>query len=181
MTKELNLRQRLRASHVKRWHIVETLRPQTVAEHTFNVMVTAEEIVKVLNMNETIRNEVMQYALVHDIAEVVTGDIPTPVKQVLNSELCVVESHAIPLPEVRNTSKDIVKLADLLESIVFITMYGIGKHAQDVRQYLLYHTHRHLYDRFHPIDIEKLNPVTAMIHWNTEQDKENTLWEYPKL
>ncbi len=85
-------------SFVPRWSVVRLLRGQNVAEHQFYTAIYAiqimdlieAELTKVSNgvlhlpYSETLRREVICYALVHDLEESFVGDIPGPVKRVIS-------------------------------------------------------------------------------------------------
>src|SRR5690606_20843295 len=80
----LHLTDALRASDVVRWQIVRVLKGQSVAEHSFNVALIALELADRLKVD---RGEVLHYAILHDLPEVLTGDIPTPTKRVIGKDL----------------------------------------------------------------------------------------------
>lgn len=61
---------------VRRYHTVDVLRPQTVAEHVYGVLT----ILMVLGRHEMSPAMVIA-ALAHDAPESVTGDIPAPTKR----------------------------------------------------------------------------------------------------
>ena len=130
----MNLRQKLRASHVKRWHLVETIKPQTVAEHSFNVCLISEEICTVLQFPQELCDRVVEYAIHHDIPEVLYGDIPTPTKAYLNCDnLDYLSQLADPKSQTTvHLVSSVVKLADTVEAVMFLHMYGVGRHAQHV-------------------------------------------------
>ena len=68
----------MRAGHIKRWNIINTTRTQTLAEHMYNVAMITHHMCMELDMNP---NRMLTWALIHDIPEVVCGDIPTPTKR----------------------------------------------------------------------------------------------------
>lgn len=129
----LHLRQKLRASHVKRFHIVETTKQQNVSEHSFNVWVFAEAICDVDNFSEHTRRQVTEYALHHDLPEVILGDVPTPSKILVDMKRVEMDIEPKSLPP-NSVVRDIVKLADVMDAVVFLAMYGVGKHAALVRE-----------------------------------------------
>ena len=129
----LHLRQKLRASHVKRFHIVETTKQQNVAEHSYNVWVFAEAICDVLGAGTCLYAQVTEYALHHDLPEVILGDVPTPSKMLVDMKRIETDIEPKSSPP-NNTVRDIVKLADVMDAVVFLAMYGVGKHAALVRE-----------------------------------------------
>lgn len=65
--------------HIKRWGICPLIKEQSVAEHSYYVTMYALQITKILFPNEDERKmRIVEKALVHDISEIWTGDIPTP-------------------------------------------------------------------------------------------------------
>jgi 5'-deoxynucleotidase YfbR-like HD superfamily hydrolase len=72
----------MRASHVNRWQIVLTNRPQSLAEHSFNVAMLAQSIAFNCEVDFSTDQlyELMNWALLHDIIEIRTGDLATPFK-----------------------------------------------------------------------------------------------------
>lgn len=120
--------------HVKRWTLVGTVSESTVASHSFNVAVIALAIRK--RMYNTIhidKGMLSYYALMHDVDESETGDMPTPTKAAIRS--FGVEPNALfetqgqeaePPPEY----KIIIKLADLIENYIFICEQGVGARAR---------------------------------------------------
>lgn len=129
----MTLREKLRANTVKRWHIVDTSRQQSVAEHSFNMCLFVEEICKLCG-HEDLVHEAIQYTIHHDIPEVVTGDIPSSVKRYWGVD----DSEKAVLMDSLSVTKNpfitaIVKLADLLDAVLFLQLYGIDKHSQDIR------------------------------------------------
>jgi 5'-deoxynucleotidase len=73
----LTVYEQLRACHVKRWHIVQTSREQTLAEHSFAVAVIAGSLAAAMRWNGLLQDsgklKLLQWALAHDIIEVRTG------------------------------------------------------------------------------------------------------------
>lgn len=143
---KFTIEQKLRTGHVKRWQIVRVAREQTIAEHMYRVYQIGWEITNRMRLSIERSYSVMFWSLMHDLPEVVTGDIATPTKRAMR--------HAIPGEdplrhielslddEYRDTYTglkqqdplvlDVVKLADLMEAINFIKDEGIGTHAKEV-------------------------------------------------
>lgn len=141
----MNLKQVLRCSHVKRWGIVNVSRPQNLAEHSFNVCQIAGHLARAFNWTGLLHNgdalALAQWALNHDTIEVITGDIPTPFKSTLRElgvnlnaiERSENEAYGSLAASVAGTViEDIVKMADVMESIHFLKDHGVGQHASEV-------------------------------------------------
>lgn len=137
----IGLRQAAYAAEVKRWHIVQTLREQNIAEHQWLVAVIAAELAERSGIHAframNVRHDLVMHALNHDIDEVMTGDAPTPAKEtgLVWSHPAIPKSYAlyrwghdlVCLPE-QNLIVGVVKLADLIEAAVFI-----GNNAGSIR------------------------------------------------
>ena len=178
----MNLRQKLRTSHVKRWHIVETSKQQTVAEHSFNVCMIVEEMADLLNLSWHDRMLLIEGALHHDVPEVIFGDIPTPTKTaILDDEavknlekISVVADHrSICASKYHN---QLIKLADTLEAILFLAAHGVGRHAQKVKEVLTSDL------RVQTISLNTdtrrvLYPlIEQLLRWETDHDDGEDVW-----
>lgn len=142
---ELTIREKARATHVKRWQVVRVAKPQTLAEHSYLVVLLAEEIVKLIDVRLSTKERLAMYewGLYHDLVEVVTGDLNSLVKTRLRSKLGVnsvddIESGICDRYDglKKNTPpiiKAIVKCADLMEAISFLEVEGMGRHADSVQ------------------------------------------------
>lgn len=142
----LNLRDVYRASHVRRWHVVNVHRQQSLAEHMWLVAMTAYELAKRLGVQHPTRAPLsmdeLMYAMEHDLAEVRYGDIPTPGKRMLRAigaNLNTLEMQLTEKPmnydpngEISSLGLDVIKLADMFEGVFFIEENGYGRHAAAV-------------------------------------------------
>jgi len=145
-TSYLTINEKLRTAHVKRWQIVRVNREQTLAEHLYRVWLIADEIALQMGLDDDIRELIGKWALNHDIPEVLTGDICTPVKLAMreaiprNNPLRVIELELdlnykklyLNTKERHPIVLDIVKLADIIEAVDFLSVEAIGAHAQKV-------------------------------------------------
>ncbi len=137
---EMKLADKLRAQYVKRWSTVHLTHQQSLAEHSFNVTMIALEISLMVfgEYDEIFSDKVMRHALFHDLDEIVTGDIPTPTKQRLIAHAPGIKDllDTAPPPKATEHSKDairqIVKLADIIESAFHVKQHGDGIHARQV-------------------------------------------------
>lgn len=120
-TNKMMIQDLVRLSSVKRWHIVRTATQQSVAEHSFNVILLSIEmdIRTEYSMVPEDRLDLIELAMTHDMEEVYTGDIPSPQKgpREWSSKL---------------SAQSIVAVADLMEAYIFIKENKIGSHALKV-------------------------------------------------
>lgn len=148
MNIHLTARDVYRTSDVKRWGIVRTSREQTVAEHSYHVAMIACRICNLVGEDP---NRVLWTALTHDLPEVMTGDIATPLKDLLgeevNTRLKDLENkmtlYGVKMAPQDETIAQIVKLADLIEAAAFISEYGCGEYADTVRKKLVARVEAH--------------------------------------
>lgn len=133
-----------RASHIKRWHIINTATQQNLAEHQYNVATISLALRVKIRDNGTPPADFVLAALFHDAAEIRYGDIPTPGKQFIKSfvddpELFDSMDQGI-LPSIPfsnfgvidDLDEKIIKLADLIEAAWWIQENGAGAHAKIV-------------------------------------------------
>lgn len=113
---------------VPRWSIVRLTRPQSVLEHTALVAFYANEIADIINYDGP-RGPLLWEALCHDLPEVETGDLPSPVKKRLSTPQLLADYEA-DIMERRfghdnhtadNKMHKIIKCADLLEAVLKLT------------------------------------------------------------
>ena len=143
---KFTLEQKLRSGHVKRWQIVRVAREQTIAEHMYRVYQISVELARKVGLSPKEVADVASWALMHDLPEVVTGDIATPTKRAMRKavpdqdpvrhiELSLDteyrELYEL-LKEYNPLVLEVVKLADLLEAINFLMVEGMGKYAEEV-------------------------------------------------
>lgn len=64
------------AGAVKRYHVKRTHRIQTIAEHTFSMLMLIKQVCP------GTRKELYDAVLHHDLPELFTGDVPAPIKRV---------------------------------------------------------------------------------------------------
>ena len=120
--------------HVKRWNLVATTIESNVASHSFNVAMLAMAINnRMRNCGFTNEMEICYHAIMHDVDEAETGDMPTPTKTALKK--AGVDPNALyqtqgKVSKPDATVKQIVKLADLIENYTFISEYGAGTRAR---------------------------------------------------
>lgn len=134
----LSLSDIYRASDVTRWQIVKTMRSQSVAEHSYQVAMITARICGMLDYDREYTARAVWYALIHDIPEVLTGDIVSPVKKIISTNaleqfegsIRVLGSHVSEDANIRR----VVKLADMLEAVKFLTENATTDHGRRVLQ-----------------------------------------------
>ena len=68
---------------IKRWGLMRNAEPENVMEHSWEVAVIAHALALIRNeffMGQVDANAIATAALFHDASEVLTGDLPTPIK-----------------------------------------------------------------------------------------------------
>ncbi len=146
----------LALSHVPRWTVVDCSRTQTVADHTFRVIVILDELARRIGVTQLAVSDVW-HALIHDAAESRTGDVSGRFKEELavRGDWKKAEHRMSPwLSEdqgmERAATKGLLKLADLVETITFVKRYGVGPHAERVANricaQLYLHANKHGFD-----------------------------------
>lgn len=125
----------MRFGAVKRWHMIDTTRQQTLAEHSACVAAMAYGIAcktPFFGPPEVVAAR----ALFHDMAEVFTGDIPSHTKRHING-INTLEDMLLPPVWGTRGSPEIdllIKLCDISDGIRFIRLHGVditAVHARD--------------------------------------------------
>ncbi len=127
----------MRAQAVKRWHMIDTTRSQNLAEHSANVAMLA----MLISMTAPIEffdtyTYVGAVALMHDLPEAFTGDIPSHTKKLLHG-VDELEKTVTPKNftlERRTSTAMLIKMCDIADGIRFIRLHGVdmtAAHAQE--------------------------------------------------
>lgn len=127
----------MRIQAVKRWHMIDTTRTQNLAEHSANVAMLAMLIALTapIEFFDTY-TYVGAVALVHDLPEAFTGDIPSHTKKLLGGVDALeklVTPHSFIL-EARTSTVMLIKMCDIADGIRFIRLHGVdmtAAHAQE--------------------------------------------------
>ena len=111
-----------RLSVITRWVVVNTIKKQSVAEHCFNVERIAHNIARLWfgYSDAPTLYRISQIALHHDDDESITGDLPSPAKNVLSE--AYLDAHRDLWYNRDGPEHDVVKLADKMEAYWFLTM-----------------------------------------------------------
>ena len=116
-------------AHVHRWGILRKSRQQNVAEHSYFVAMYCIELVDSLGLRPFVQaDRLIQRALTHDLGEVWTGDIPSPVRRRIKNGLVELEylkmgevfPHFFGLVPEEPLAGKILKVADLLEACMYL-------------------------------------------------------------
>jgi hypothetical protein len=81
--------------------------------------------------------DAVMYALYHDVAEVLTGDVPSPMKKIMGEPFAEIEEEIMGNYNrwiATGRIKAVVKLADLAEAVKFLQQHKASSHADSVYQ-----------------------------------------------
>jgi 5'-deoxynucleotidase YfbR-like HD superfamily hydrolase len=144
MTNKVTFHEFMRAGHIQRWHVVNTVKQQSVAEHCYMVTVIAMELFqKVVGFDDPAEvSQLMAGAMFHDAPEIRYGDIPTPGKNFIRNragEHFFDDMDNELMPEVPYVGGKLparlvpfIKLADAIEAVNWITANKAGPQADIV-------------------------------------------------
>lgn len=149
----LTLAEKLRSGIVRRWHIVPMAREQTIAEHMYRVQLIAEEILRQmgwLDWGSSLTLNTMEWARIHDLPEVLIGDIPTPAKQLFGESVMVgvrvaekgTDSFYKELEGCVSAVGEcpwaghVVRLADIVEAANWASDWAVGQRGRAVAELL---------------------------------------------
>jgi hypothetical protein len=126
----------LKSQYVDRWGIICTAKQQSIGQHMYNVWILVTEWGHAVLSAEELPSA-KELALTHDLAEIRTGDCPTPFKTPeMKAALDELEQDIYATVPVTGRVKELVKFCDTAESVLFLKLYGLGSHAVDVRELL---------------------------------------------
>ena len=72
-----------RMKYIKRWSLMRSVREENIMEHSHQVAVIAHALALIKNKmygGNVDVNKVVLFAQYHEVGEVITGDLPTPIK-----------------------------------------------------------------------------------------------------
>lgn len=134
----------MRVHAVKRWHMIDTTRTQTLAEHSANVALLSYVIAYKIGSPTFLQPlTIGMLALFHDLGETVIGDIPTHTKKALGKardHIDALESSVLPSMfqigpvDIPDPWRLLIKCADLADGIRFIRLHGVdvtSAHAKE--------------------------------------------------
>lgn len=114
------------AGAVKRYHVKRTHRTQTIAEHTFGMLMLVKQVTEGmaeygLQSLATLYNAILH----HDLPELMTGDVPAPIKRVhpeLGPLMDSIEQDLYPLYRDYTLTQEeaaLLKWADRMELVLW--------------------------------------------------------------
>lgn len=125
-------------SVVPRWSIVRTVKEDSVANHSFYVSLYATDIARLIDWKGSV-SALLYLALTHDLGELITGDLVSPVKkEILDDErtedfIHLKMSERLPYiwqqiaayrdalhPELLSEVDVIIKVADRLDAVLYL-------------------------------------------------------------
>lgn len=142
MILDFSFDQAMRLSYIKRWGIIEMSRVQTVAEHSYNVAMISGSLVSDLSRSKIqlparLMESVINWALLHDLPEIATGDIPSSLKGSIKEAVDKAEKDMFPQwhghkMSLSDTVKDIVKIADYVDAIQYADKFCVDSRKNEV-------------------------------------------------
>ena len=135
---------------VRRYHTTHRILGETVGQHSANVAAI------ILRIDPECSRELLIAALMHDVAEVYTGDVPAPfkwdspdAKKALEiGEMLYFNEHAIPWAILEPEEHKLLKFADMLD-LVLSSLEELGRGNRYARQ-LIENGQRYLTDADYP-------------------------------
>lgn len=154
----------LRAGHVPRWQLCDTTRTQSIAEHMFNTAFIVRQMCVYLGVSGDEQNGIVMCALRHDLDEVITGDMPTVTKNRLRDRGIepngLIDTTDVVISD--EFTRQMVKMADLIESTWWINEHGVGRHAKKVSELMLERLRNH----FNDVNVDKHVRYAGIHTWN---------------
>lgn len=124
----------LALSHVPRWSITSHSRAQTVADHTFRVLVIAVELATRVGVQLTVSDLIR--LLCHDGHESWSADVPSPMKKEMEEsgyDFNTLVAWMKGVPKYSGPNQELIAgLADKIEAYTFISKYGQGEQAKRI-------------------------------------------------
>lgn len=122
------------AGAVKRYHVKRTIRQQTVAEHTFGMLMLVKQVTEGYGAyGLQARASLYEAIMHHDLPELMTGDVPAPIKRAhpeLGPLIDSIEQDMYPLyRELTLTQEEasLLKWADRMELVLWcLEEYRMG-------------------------------------------------------
>lgn len=155
--------------YLKRWHMVGSTIEDTVASHSFRVAMIAISIAekywslkhKGEPLPPEVRNEVAYYSVMHDACETFYGDIATHTKDKVKNKCpgFLEEFDGYKEEPSLNNVELIIKLADMVDGLMFISVHGIGDRAYEAVEFQTVKLH----EKFETLELQLKQCVLSTI------------------
>lgn len=145
----------LRLYEIKRWSMIPMDREQSVAEHSFSVIVIADALARLVAKKgvSVFIPDVITWAVLHDSEEYWTTDIPSPIKTALRETVGGLRGLDDLITKRCRETNDryletrltlegtveaaIVKVADCVETLAYFVQHSVSSPAYDLhREYM---------------------------------------------
>ena len=138
----------LHLANVQRWHLMQTVKPQSVAEHSYGVAVIVLELInRMLKYDSHLvinKERLLIQSLMHDSDEVLTGDIPSPTKTLIDwqSPISIVgiDKHSKLIETL------LLKIADQLEAVFYFSQNALGIRSEITCKDLISIVHNNIHE-----------------------------------
>lgn len=134
---------------VKRWGIIDMMKEQSVMEHSYMVAVIVGSLIaehtklcsdlRIRTLVQNHRQNAIEWALMHDLPEIFTGDIPSSIKRNKDVAEAVIKAETDEMPaygDIKNVLTPlifkIIKMADYIEAINFANKYCIDVNKHNI-------------------------------------------------
>lgn len=137
---DFSIQEVMRLSNIKRWGIIEMLKQQSVAEHSFKVAMLSKAVameIPIERRPHDFMHNIVFWAMVHDLPELVTGDLPASFKRHIKEEVAQAEAKMFPQMttfknHMSDLVKDIVKMCDYVEAIHFADRFCCDTRREEI-------------------------------------------------
>lgn len=167
---DFNLFETLRLNATSRWGIVQMNRQQSVAEHSFNVTSIVMHILAKKRTGQSVFADfgIVTYAICHDLSEVYSGDIPASEKGSFKEALDQWEEAMFPLhakftEQLTPAQKQIVKVADLMEAIIYARRHCIDVRKESIIAGLEKDLHMAIWEKFPDIHMHQRAELAKIV------------------
>jgi 5'-deoxynucleotidase YfbR-like HD superfamily hydrolase len=148
--------------HVKRFHTTHRTQEETVGHHSANVAAI------ILRLDPAASRNLLVAALMHDVPEVYTGDVPAPFKWdypaiklgLGEGEMAYMEENEIPYPDdLTDQEVTLLKVADMVD-LVLSSLEEMGRGNRYARE-LVQNGQWYLLEMDLPIELQQ--KITTMV------------------
>ena len=174
---DYNLFETLRLNATSRWGIVQMNRTQSVAEHTFGVATIALHLASKVNITGYQLADLMVHSLTHDLDEIYSGDIPASEKGSFSDALddwhtAMFPKHCEYKNKLPTIIKQLVKVADLMEAIIYARRHCIDVRRESIINGLEHDLHCFIWNKLHISTTQRAEVAKAVGElWQEERTR----------